>query len=239
MPVNSRSAYRPNKRLPESPDISMLSPVLRQQWHVEGNMHLGPIKVKPHSNIKAVWYCIKCPAGQPHMWTARVQDRTLGTECPYCSNRMVCLHNSLATVASDVAKYWNKSKNEMMPGQVVAGSRSKAEWKCPDCGWEWRADISRAPKNRLVVPSAVMRGPADTHSPPLLKLSLPSWLSGTTSRGNLQLISLLAAVRWCTGSAQAVQEGSHTAGEQPQITAQERAVGVQSVLAGKLVFATL
>ena len=32
-----------------SPDISMLSIELQQQWHVDESMHLGPIKVKHHT----------------------------------------------------------------------------------------------------------------------------------------------------------------------------------------------
>ena len=101
-----------------SPDISMLSPELQEQWHVAANEHLGPIKIRAQSGIKAVWQCIKavwqcnkCPAEQPHVWTAVVASRTRGTQCPYCSNRLVCLHNSLASVAPDAAQYWNHSKN--------------------------------------------------------------------------------------------------------------------------------
>ena len=128
-------------RPPGSPDISMLSSDLRQQWHVDRNMHLGPTKVKPQSGIKAVWQCDKCPAGQPHIWTTTVAKRTRGTQCPYCSNRLVCLHNSIATSSPDVAKYWNYDKNSATPDQVVAGSKLRAEWKCSSCQWEWQAPI--------------------------------------------------------------------------------------------------
>ncbi|KAL3150116.1 hypothetical protein ABBQ38_013455 [Trebouxia sp. C0009 RCD-2024] len=111
---------------PGSPDISMLSPELQQQWHVERNMHLGTIKVKPHSSIKAV--------------------------CPYCSNRRVCLHNSLATVAPEACQYWNHAKNEKSPEQVLAGSSFRAEWQCPDCKWEWRASIQHRTNERSGCP---------------------------------------------------------------------------------------
>ncbi|KAL3144718.1 hypothetical protein ABBQ38_001842 [Trebouxia sp. C0009 RCD-2024] len=124
-----------------SPDVSLLNPELQQQWHVDRNMHLGAIKVKPHSRTKAVWSCNKCPAGQPHVWKAGISDRTRGTRCPYCSNRRLCLHNSLATIAPDVAHYWDLTKNANSPEQVLAGSRSKAEWKCPACKYEWKATI--------------------------------------------------------------------------------------------------
>ncbi|KAL3144777.1 hypothetical protein ABBQ38_001890 [Trebouxia sp. C0009 RCD-2024] len=126
-----------------APDISMLNPELQQQWDDDGNMDLGAIKLKPYSNIEAVWQCNKCPAGQLHVWTAPVCRRTNGSQCPYCSNKRVCLHNSLATIAPEVAKYWDYSKNLKTPGQVLAGSKSRAEWKCPACKYEWTAPTYR------------------------------------------------------------------------------------------------
>lgn len=47
---------QPDNQPSVSPDISMLSPELQQQWHVAGNMHLGAIKVKPqrHKGCLAV-----------------------------------------------------------------------------------------------------------------------------------------------------------------------------------------
>ena len=140
-------------RLPESPDISLLRPELQQQWHVERNMHLGAITVKPQSNIKAVWHCHKCPAGQPHIWTAAVHSRTRGAQyCPYCLNMRVCLHNSLATVAPDQTRYWNYDENEKAPDQVSAGSSLRAEWKCPACKHEWQAPIQMRTRNRAGCP---------------------------------------------------------------------------------------
>ena len=130
----------------------MLSPELQQQWNVDGNMHLGAIRVKPQSHIRAVWQCDKCPAGQPHIWAAVVACRTRGRQCPYCCNKRVCLHNSLATIAPDAAQYWNHSKNEQMPEQVVAGSNAKADWKCPACNLEWQACIKGRVRNRSGCP---------------------------------------------------------------------------------------
>ena len=140
-------------RPPVSPDISRLSPELQQQWHAAANMHLGDIKVKPYSRIRAVWQCNMCPAGQPHIWTAIVNNRTArGAKCPYCANKFVCLHNSLATIAPDVAKYWNHNKNHKSPEQVVAGSRFRAEWKCSTCKWEWQAPVSNRTHRRAGCP---------------------------------------------------------------------------------------
>ena len=130
----------------------MLSPELQQQWDVERNMHLGAIKAKPQSNIKVVWQCDKCPAGQPHIWTATIQARTRGRQCPYCTNKRVCLHNSLATISPEAGQYWNYSKNEKVPEQVVAGSNFRAEWRCPVCNSEWQAPIFMRTRNRAGCP---------------------------------------------------------------------------------------
>ncbi|KAL3144786.1 hypothetical protein ABBQ38_001899 [Trebouxia sp. C0009 RCD-2024] len=84
--VTAVEPNRPGCAPPASPDISMLSPELQQQWHLSANMHLGAIKVKPGSAVKAVWQCDKCPAEQPHVWKAVVASRTRGSKCPYCSS---------------------------------------------------------------------------------------------------------------------------------------------------------
>ncbi|KAL3143820.1 hypothetical protein ABBQ32_003647 [Trebouxia sp. C0010 RCD-2024] len=140
--------YRP----PAPPDISLLSSELQQQWHVDRNMHLGAIKVRPCSTIMAVWKCSKCPAGQPHVWTTSVVNRRPGSKCPYCINRRLCLHNSLATVAPGVAKFWNHNKNVDTPEQVLAGSRSKAHWKCSACKCAWQARIDARVRARSGCP---------------------------------------------------------------------------------------
>ena len=155
--VTSQQLGQSDDRQPGSPDINLLSPDLQQQWDIERNSHLSAVKVMPPSGIKAVWNCNKCPAGQPHIWTATVQVRTRGSQCPYCSNRLACMHNSLATVAPDAAQYWNHSKNEKAPEQVVAGSNSKAEWKCPACNWEWQAQIKGRVRRSSGCPKCIQR----------------------------------------------------------------------------------
>ncbi|KAL3143778.1 hypothetical protein ABBQ32_003607 [Trebouxia sp. C0010 RCD-2024] len=150
--VTANKPGQPDDASPASPDISMLSPELQQQWHLSANMHLGAVKVKPRSAVKAVWQCNKCPAGQPHVWTAPVYRRARGTHCPYCSNRRVCVHNSLTTIAPEAIKYWNHSKNNKAPQQVVAGSSLRAEWKCPSCNYEWKAQIALRVRKRAGCP---------------------------------------------------------------------------------------
>ena len=194
-------------------------------------MHLGPIKITPHSNLKAVWHCDKCPA--------TVKSRTAGRRCPYCSNRLVCMHNSLATVAPDAVKYRNYNGNEKAPERVLAGSDFRVEWKCPTCNTKWQAPIRSRVRSAAGCPTC---NRFLSRSPLLLQPSLSSWLSGTLSatmlKTSFQKTPLVAARRRCIGSAHAVQEGSHTAGQQRQITASDVAMDVQFVLGNKPVSAT-
>ncbi|KAL3143782.1 hypothetical protein ABBQ32_003611 [Trebouxia sp. C0010 RCD-2024] len=145
------TADKPDGTRPALPDISMLSPELQQQWHVDLNMHLGAIRVKPHSSIRAVWQCDKCPAGQPHVWTASVTSRSYGTDCPYCKGRRVCLHNSLAAIAPEAAKYWNHNKNEKPPEETLAGCQYRAEWRCPACKHEWQARVDSRTRKKAAL----------------------------------------------------------------------------------------
>ena len=153
------------------PDISSLSPELQQEWHVGRNAHFGGIKVMPMSGRRAVWECKKCPAGQTHIWSALIYNRSKGTKCPYCQNREVCLHNSLATVPQ-VAKYWNHSKNGKAPHQVLAGSNFRAEWKCPDSEFEWQAALHSESAKMLAVPDASSKPEGGSTTLPLRKTSL-------------------------------------------------------------------
>ena len=129
------------------PDISELKPHLQQEWHPDNNALLGGVKVKPKSHRKVMWMCPNCPAGCPHIWSAKVADRTGGTECPYCQGRKLCKHNSLATKAPTVARYWGHNKNAKTPEQTLAGSHSRANWRCPDCTYEWQAKIATRAMN--------------------------------------------------------------------------------------------
>ena len=91
---------------------------------------------------KVLWSCPNCPAGCPHVWLAIVQARTEGSGCPYCQGKRLCKHNALATKAPTVARYWDHDKNAKAPEQTLAGSGSSADWKCPDCSYEWQAQIA-------------------------------------------------------------------------------------------------
>ena len=123
----------------EQPDISLLAAHLQQQWDSAANAHLGGVVIKPYSNRSVCWVCDQCPDGHVHQWQAAVSDRSRGTGCSQCAGKKVCQHNSLATKAPDVARYWNYSRNKSKPDTVLAHSNTQVEWSCDVCGHEWTA----------------------------------------------------------------------------------------------------
>lgn len=68
---------------------------------------------------------------------------------------------NLATTHPQLAKEWHRSLNgDLSPSDVSAGSKKKAFWQCPQCGYEWSAVIANRAKlgrgcpccsNRVVV----------------------------------------------------------------------------------------
>ena len=141
--IAAHSAKQNDKQTkPGVPDISELSPHLQQEWHPDNNALLGGISVKPKSGRKVIWSCPNCPAGCLHIWTTTVASRTNGADCPYCRGRKLCQHNSLATKAPKQARYWDHDKDTSTPEQTLAGSNFRADWKCPDCSYEWQAPIA-------------------------------------------------------------------------------------------------
>ncbi|KAL3130451.1 hypothetical protein ABBQ38_008273 [Trebouxia sp. C0009 RCD-2024] len=124
------------------PDISLLDPVLRQQWDHAANAHLGKVVIKSYSNQKVWWTCDQCPDGHLHCWLATVYHRSNGSGCPQCKGRKVCKHNSLATKAPLVAAQWDYEANDGPPDSVVAQSNQPVGWLCDVCGGRWTAPPS-------------------------------------------------------------------------------------------------
>ena len=100
-----------------------------------------------------------CPRG--HRWTEaafelgpRVDRRHPLTACPVCSaghtvrpgpggtKRFV---GRVPLTETDVGDEWHPTRNTKQPGDVTAGSRYQAWWRCRACGHQWQARVqSRA-----------------------------------------------------------------------------------------------
>ncbi len=125
------------------PNTSLLAKELREQWHVQRNMHHGNINIKPYSHRKVWWSCDQCPEGLPHVWETSVNNRTHGAGCPFCTGQGVCQHNTLAQKAPEVALFWDAMKNyPLTPDQVTVSSHMRAHWKCSACLHEWQTSVT-------------------------------------------------------------------------------------------------
>ena len=148
----SSQRYAQPVRQQSGPDISQLSPALQSQWDHEKNAHLGSIVIKPQSNRKVYWTCEKCPDGHRHRWEAKVQHRSNGRSCPFCSGHKVCPHNSLPGIAPQVAMEWDVAKNPGSPHDYTASSNHRAHWFCDNCGQGWQTRIADRVKDKTGCP---------------------------------------------------------------------------------------
>ena len=141
------SSQRTGTSQEQGPDISLLSPILQRQWDHAKNAHHGNILIKPYTDRKVWWRCDQCPHGRPHVWEANIRDRSRGTLCPFCTNKKVCQHNSLATKHPDIAEEFS-DRNQGTAHDYIAGSAEKVIWRCKQ-GHEFSTAIcSRTVNNR-------------------------------------------------------------------------------------------
>ena len=97
----------------------------------------------------------------------------MDTQCPLCTNRKLCHHNSLLTVAPSVASYWDTAKNGVTADQVVAGSNTHGHWLCPTCKHGWSARVSTRVDNNSGCPKCSMRLKIQIRQPSLTASSHP------------------------------------------------------------------
>lgn len=103
----------------------MLFPQLAREWHPDKNA-LTPDLVRPGSRRLLMWRC-----AQGHEWEARIQHRTQGIGCPFCSGQRATLETSLAVCFPDLAREWHPTKNgSVTPEQVKPRSNLRAWWQC-------------------------------------------------------------------------------------------------------------
>lgn len=115
-------------------------PKLAREWHPKRNLPLTPRDVTVFSNRKVWWQC-----GKGHAWQAVISNRSLGTDCPYCSGHVAHKDNCLRTVNPALAAEWHPTRNApLTPKDVTAHTHKKVWWLCRN-GHIWQALIS----NRL------------------------------------------------------------------------------------------
>lgn len=119
-------------------DLATTNPELAAEWHPIKNGDLTPSMVIAKSN-KKVWWLGKCG----HEWEAKIENRTMGRGCPYCSNRKILKgFNDLATTNPELAKEWHPTKNGKLYPQMITAKTSRKVWWLGECGHEWKTRVS-------------------------------------------------------------------------------------------------
>lgn len=99
---------------------------LAEEWHPTKNGFLKPDMVSCSSG-KTVWWLGKCG----HEWQMKIENRTKGSNCPYCSGKRVLVgFNDLETTHPQLIKEWDFEKNTFSPRSISFGSHKKVWWIC-------------------------------------------------------------------------------------------------------------
>lgn len=121
-------------------------PDLLKEWDYSKN-NFSSFDISCQSKKKVWWKC-----NDQHQWQTTVQNRTKGSRCPYCTNKIVLLAKSLYTLEPELMKEWDFSKSQKLdPKTTSVGSGLKAWWICKN-GHSWVASIYHRTKNKSGCP---------------------------------------------------------------------------------------
>ena len=138
--LGSGCPYCARRKMSPRLSLSVECPEVAAQWHPTRNGTMSPDEVTGGSNLRPWW---KCPEGPDHEWQAPVQRRIRERGCPFCASRKVSVTNSVASLHPQLVAQWHPINNgTLRPEQVVAGSRLKVWWKCPEGpDHQWQAPV--------------------------------------------------------------------------------------------------
>lgn len=115
------------------------------EWDWEKNQSLGlnPTVLTVGSGKKAWWKC-----KNNHSWFARIDHRSDGAGCPYCSGSLpIDGINDLVSTCKQTLDYWDFDKNiGIRPNDFLPNSERRVYWKCSK-GHSWKTAIANFTKN--------------------------------------------------------------------------------------------
>jgi hypothetical protein len=119
-----------------------LNDLLIKQVHPTKNKSLDISSLSSGSNKKVWWICEK-----GHEWEARIDHRTQGSGCSYCSGlKAIIGENDIFTSNPALLKEWNYKKNINVDPKTIKSNSGKKVWWICDKGHEWETTVSD--KNR-------------------------------------------------------------------------------------------
>ena len=144
--VSSRSRgngcpYCSNKKtLTGINDLDTTNPELAKE--VSPDSKIKATEITAGSKKRILWRCSK-----GHEWGAKVNNRSKGEGCPYCSNQKLLLgFNDLTTTNPELAKEVSP-ESKIKAREVMAFSNRKILWKCSK-GHEWEAVVANRSQGR-------------------------------------------------------------------------------------------
>ncbi len=133
------------KKLCVHTNLAALYPHLLLEWHFSNDLI---VNYAPSSNKKVLWSCpnnniCECP----HEWIATINSRTCtkSSNCPWCSNRMLCEHTNLAAKYPHLLSEWHPDNGLISDYSI--NSKKIVKWQCLknvrcECPHIWNTTIS-------------------------------------------------------------------------------------------------
>ena len=131
-------------------------PFLMKQWSASNTVNPATISVGSHN--KYTWECKDCG----YIWDAEVKSRYKAEgKCPCHESNKVILPgvNDVLTLLPVLKEYYDTEKNEAEGIDISSegfDSNVKVNWKCPDCGRQWKTCISARSKKENGVRVAIL-----------------------------------------------------------------------------------
>jgi hypothetical protein len=122
-------------------NLLVTNPMLAAQWHTTRNGDRTPDQFKEKSNARVWW---KCSKGDDHEWEAQINNRSNGSNCPFCAGKRASNTHNLNNTFPNIAREWHHQKNgRLKPDQVTPGSGIVVWWQCQiHHEHEWQATIN-------------------------------------------------------------------------------------------------
>ncbi len=125
-------------------DLPTVRPDLMDEWNYEKNSGIDPSTCTAGTNKRVWWHCRSCG----YEWEAVISNRTRGTGCPRCANKVVSKDSSLASNYPELISEWDYERNgNLRPENFLPGSDQQIWWKCKK-GHSWQAKISQRSQKR-------------------------------------------------------------------------------------------
>lgn len=115
------------------------------------------------TNVKEkAWF--NCKKGPDHSYLATFESKLKGTGCPFCTGKKASKTNSLESLYPEITTTWRPSLNNgLLASQVLAHSRKKRCFCCPDCGYgengEWCVQVRSRTQNNSKCPRCKYKPP--------------------------------------------------------------------------------